>query len=106
MTSDSLILISGAVLSLLFSYFPGLNTWFAAKSSDVKRLIMAGVLLVVSAAIFGLSCAGYGSDIGITLDCSKEGVIGLVKVFILALIANQGAYALTVKTEAVKRLSE
>jgi len=106
MTSDSLILISGAVLSLLFSYFPGLNTWFAAKSSDVKRLIMAGVLLVVSAAIFGLSCAGYGSDIGITLDCSKEGVIGLVKVLILALIANQGAYALTVKTEAVKRLSE
>jgi len=106
MTSDSLILISGAALSLLFSYFPGLNTWFAAKSSDVKRLIMAGVLLVVSAAIFGLSCAGYGSDIGITLDCSKEGVIGLVKVFILALIANQGAYALTVKTEAVKRLSE
>ena len=102
MTSDSLILISGAVLSLLFSYFPGLNTWFAAKPSDVKRLIMAGVLLVVSAAIFGLSCAGYGSDIGITLDCSKEGVIGLVKVFILALIANQSMYAITPLPEKVK----
>lgn len=106
MTSDSLILISGAVLSLLFSYFPGLNTWFAAKSSDVKRLIMAGILLVVSAVIFGLSCAGYGSDIGIALDCSKAGAIALFKTFILAVIANQSTYAITVKTNAVKMLSE
>ena len=106
MSPETLTLIAGAALSLLFSYVPGLNVKFAALSGDVKRLIMAGVLLVVSAAIFGLSCAGYGAEIGVTLDCSKEGVIGLVKVFILALIANQGAYALTVKTEAVKRLSE
>ena len=46
MSPETLTLIAGAALSLLFAYFPGLNTWFAAKSSDVKRLIMAGVRLV------------------------------------------------------------
>ena len=106
MTSETLILISGAVLSLLFSYVPSLNTWFAAKSPDIKRLIMAGMLLLVSAVIFGLSCAGLGSEIGIQLECSKEGVIGLIKIFIMAVVANQGAYALTVQTSEVKRLSE
>ena len=106
MTSETLILISGAVVSLLFSYFPVLNTWFAAKSADVKRLIMLGVMFVVSAAIFGLSCAGLGGEIGITLECSKEGVIGLIKIFILSIVANQGAYAVSVKTPEVKRLSE
>ena len=106
MTADSLILISGAVVSLLFSYIPGLNTWFAAKAPDIKRLIMVGVLFLVSAAIFGISCAGYGAEIGITIDCSKDGLIGLLKIFILAVIANQGAYNLTVKTSEVKRLSE
>ena len=106
MTSETLILISGAVVSLLFSYFPVLNTWFAAKSADVKRLIMLGVMFVVSAAIFGLSCAGLGGEIGITLECSKDGVFGLVKIFILSIVANQGAYAVSVKTPEVKRLSE
>ena len=102
MSSETLILISGAVLSLLFSYVPSLNTWFAAKSPDIKRLIMAGMLLLVSAAVFGLSCAGLGGEIGIQLECSKEGVIGLVKTFILAIVANQGAYALTPQPQAVK----
>ena len=104
MSSETLILISGAVLSLLFSYVPSLNTWFAAKSPDIKRLIMAGMLLLVSAAVFGLSCAGLGGEIGIQLECSKEGVIGLVKTFILAIVANQGAYALTPQPQAVKNL--
>lgn len=106
MTSESLILIAGAVISLLFSYFPALNTWFAGKAADVKRMIMVGVLLVVSAAIFGLSCAGFGGDIGITIECSKDGALGLLKIFIMAVIANQSAYAVTVKTPAVRALSE
>ena len=79
MSPETLTLISGAALSLFFSYVPGLNVKFAALSSDVKRLIMAGVLLVVSGAIFGISCAGYGSQIGIVLDCSKDGAIELTK---------------------------
>lgn len=106
MTSETLILIAGTVTSVLFSYVPGLNTWYAAKTPDIKRLIMAGVLLAVSAAIFGLSCAGLGGYIGIDIDCSREGAFGLVRIFILAIVANQGAYALTVKTDAVRKLSE
>lgn len=104
MDYNTLILIAGAILSLLFSYIPGLNIWYAALQADTKRLIMAGVLLVTSAAIFGLVCAGLAGDFGLTLTCDKQTIIGLIKTFVLALIANQTTYAITPQTTAVKKL--
>ena len=102
MTAESLALISGAVLSLLFSYIPGLNVKFAELGSEVKRLIMAGLLLVVAGSIYGLSCAGWGTSFGVEVACDQEGLLNLVQVFVIALIANQGAYAITPKTTAVR----
>ena len=105
MSPETLTLIAGAALSLLFSYIPGLNVKFAALSGDVKRLIMAGVLLVVSAAIFGLSCAGLGGSFNLAaLACTKEGAIDLLKTFVMALVANQATYAITPLPEKVKAI--
>jgi hypothetical protein len=105
MTSDTLVLLAGAVLSLLFSYIPGLNTGFAALAPEVKRLIMAGLMLVVAAAAYGLSCAGVGASLGISLVCDQSGLLGLIRSLILAVVANQGAYAISPQTDAVKRAS-
>ena len=43
MTPESFALIVGAIVSLFFSYIPGLNTWFDQLLPEYKRLIMAGV---------------------------------------------------------------
>ena len=102
MSVESLALIAGAVLSLLFSYIPGLNASFAGLGSEVKRLIMAGLLLAVAASVYGLSCAGVGASFGIEVPCTQEGLLGLVNVFVLAVIANQGAYSITPKVKAVQ----
>lgn len=51
-TPEILSAIAGTILSLVFSYIGGLNVKFAALAPENKRLIMAGILLTVSAAIF------------------------------------------------------
>lgn len=95
MTAEILAVIAGVVLSLLFSYVPGLNAWFAALESTYKRLIMLGLLLVSAGAVYGLACLGWGASFGIALTCDQAGAIELLKAFGLAAIANQAAYGLS-----------
>lgn len=90
MTSERLAEFAGIVLSLAFSYVPGLREKYDALDGIYKRLIMGGALLVVAAGVFGLSCAGIIGDV----VCSEAGAIGLARVFIAALIANQATYLL------------
>lgn len=98
-TPEMLAAIAGAVLSLLFSYIPGLAPRFAALAPEVKRLIMAGMLLVISAVLYFLHC---NSIIWIGLTCDRAGIIQLATIFISAIVANQGIFALTPQTQAVK----
>lgn len=101
MSPEGLALIAGSVLSLLFSYFPGLNVKFAGLSGEIKRLIMLGLLAVVAGAIYGLNCAGFGNEIGTIVACNRDGALALAKVFILALIANQSTYSASPETNSV-----
>lgn len=94
MTVETLSLAAGALLSLLFSYIPGVKGWFESKDSTVKRLIMALALLVVSVLVFAAGCAGLQIP-GVQLECTTQGAWLLVQVFLLALIANQSTYSIT-----------
>lgn len=94
-------LLAGAVailLSLLFSYVPGFASWYVPLAADRKRLIMVGMLFVVSAGAFGLACLGWAVVEG--LACTSAGLFGLVKVFIAALVANQAVYAISPQNTA------
>ena len=82
----------GVVVSLVFSYVPGLKTWYEAQSG-YKSLIMLGVLVLVSAAYFGLGCTNW--DIGIIVTCDKEGLMALLFAFVKIVLANQSTYLLT-----------
>ena len=92
-TSELIVGAAGVVLSLVFSYIPGLRTWYAGLKDEIKRLIMLGLLLLTAGAIFGLIC--YGLIVSGNIACDKNGIIGLVKLFVLALIANQSTYLIT-----------
>ena len=97
MSADLLASVLAIVMSLAFSYVPGLNDWYAALDRKYKQLVMGAGLLVIAASVFGLSCAGLGSQFGIDLACSQDGAIALLKLLIDALIVNQGTYLLTRK---------
>lgn len=93
MTATELSAIAGVILSLAFSYLPGLAPWFDNHAPTTKRLIMAVVLLVATAAIFGLSCAGVLT----VASCDQPGAVGLVTALIAALVANQATYTISPK---------
>lgn len=92
MTSEQISALAGVVLSLAFSYVPGLSDWFGELRSEYKRLLMAGLMLVVAAAAYGLTCAGW---LETAIVCDEAGVMALVWAYIAALVANQATYTLT-----------
>jgi len=92
MTAERLIEIVGIVLSLAFSYIPGLADWYGKLNEAYKRLIMLGLLVVTSGAIFGIACGGW-LETGVT--CDQPGLVGLLKALLDAIIVNQVAYQIT-----------
>lgn len=99
LTPAILAAIVGAILSLAFSYIPKLNVWFASKEEEVKRLIMAALLIVLAGVIFGLQCAGV---LEAGLACDKQGVVQLIWILLSAVVANQSVYKITPQLESVK----
>lgn len=98
MTSDLLVSVAGVVLSLLFSYLPGLSGWYGELSGDRKRLIMLGMLALVAGGMYALDCSGILIKIAPNVAgmCSSaDGWVQVVRAFVLAMIANQSAFALS-----------
>lgn len=91
-SSEVLVGIAGVVLSLLFSYIPGLRVWYAALVSEKKQLLMLGLLVLVTGAIYALGCYGV-IDTGIA--CDKNGVVSLAMMLITGLVSNQAAYMIS-----------
>ena len=102
MSETELAAGAGVLLSLAFSYIPGLSTKFAALAPEKKRLIMLGLLALVAGGSFGLACAGLLSSLaGAAATCDRAGALGLVRTFVLAAVFNQGAYLISPQTQAV-----
>jgi hypothetical protein len=69
----------------------------------VKRLIMAGILAGVAAAVYGLACYGFLDFLQAAhVTCDQHGVVELVYAFILAVMANQTVYQLAPRPESVQ----
>jgi len=87
---ELLAAMAGVILSLAFSYVPGVKTWYKGLSGEWKRLIMAGLLLVTALVLYGLGCAAVVK--GVT--CSRDGFAQLVWMFLVALVSNQSTYTI------------
>lgn len=97
MTAELLTSLAAILLSLLFAYLPGLETWYARLDGAAKRLLMLALLALTAAGAFGLGCTTWGPLLGVNLTCDQPGAAGLAQAFILALIANQSTYLLAVR---------
>ena len=91
MSSELLAGIAGIVLSLVFEYFPGLNSWYNALVDGKQKLIMLAALLVSALGVFGLACIGK-SDLVV---CDVNGAWVLLEYFVLAVVANQATHRLS-----------
>ena len=93
MTPEQLVVLLGAVLSLVFAYFPWVKDWFEGLDSVWKPLLNAGLLLVLALALVGLGCLNVVDY----FECSTAGVIEALIVWLFAVVANQATYAVVVR---------
>ena len=100
MTAEFLSSLAGVLLSLAFSYLPGVSGWFEKLAGNFKRLLMLGLLLLASLALMGLACTRWGAALELPLACSEAGAVGLLKAFLAALVANQAAYLVSPQRSA------
>ena len=92
MSAERLTEIVAIVLSLAFSYIPGLADWYGGLQEAYRRLIMLGLLVITAGVIFGIACGGW-LDTGVT--CDQPGLVGLLKALLDAIIANQVVYQIS-----------
>ena len=90
-TVGGITAIAGIVLSLLFSYVPGLNTWYYKQDKQAQGLVMAGILFLVVASLYGLGCSNLIGG----FSCGFPSIWKLLGLFIQSLVANQVTYAIT-----------
>lgn len=98
-TAELLAAIVGGAISLLFNYFPLLNTWYAAKSKEFKSLGMLGMMLVVTGGVFGLGCANVLQVEN--FSCTQQTAYQFISIYLVAVIANQGVFTASPQTAAV-----
>lgn len=100
-TVEYLAGVIGILFSMAFSFIPGLREWFDALDPWKKVGITIGLAVLVSAAVFGISCwTPYAY-----VTCDWAGVSKLVDVFVAYLLANQLTYVITHKVRPT-RLAE
>ena len=100
MSANTLSLIAGTLLSLGFSYIPGLRELFDNVEPTEKRLVMLGLLFVIAMTVQSLACLGWGAEWGINLTCDRAGLAGLIEQLLIAVIANQSVYAISPRRQA------
>jgi hypothetical protein len=92
--AEDICMAAGVLLSVGFSYVPGLNERFSALSPTQKRLVMLAMLTLVTGGVFALSCLDALIVLG-GVACDRTGAWGLIRALVLAAIANQSTYALS-----------
>lgn len=81
------------VISLCFSYAPGLKTWYDLQDKVRKSLVMLAALVVVSGGLYGLACAQLTILLGpITLTCTSASLQGLIGTLFQAAVYNQATF--------------
>ena len=97
MSPETLSSLAAILLSLAFSYIPGLASRYDTLDGVYKRLTMLACLVLICVIIAGLACSGLAADLGFSVACTKSSLLTLVNSLILALVANQSTYLITPK---------
>lgn len=85
--------VIGVLISLLAWYIPKFKDWYAALASEKKQLFMIGLLFLTMLGAVGLSLAGFVKIY--SGPTWQEWVWYPLVDFVIAVIANAGAYKST-----------
>lgn len=103
LTPETLSYYAGIILSLVCSYFPGIEDKYKALTGVYKRLVMLLLLLITTLGIFALSCWPLTAEY-MPVTCDSAGIQKLVPTFIGALIVNQAVFLISPRKKPTARL--
>lgn len=92
----------GGIISVFFSWCPGLRTWFAGLSKTFKQLTMLGFSLALIIFIGVSSC----THLWTFMTCDKVGFMKLATVWFFFLVSNQSIYRIVPAPEDVEEVKE
>lgn len=95
-----LVFLAGAILSLVWTFWPKMREQFAALSTGLKVLINLILMLVLCGLIILFSCIDWFPVSGVT--CSLTSAKDLIAMVIWAIIGNQITYVASPQPEDVK----
>lgn len=99
LTAEFLVTATGAVIALVFGYFPALRVKFAKRTPEAKSGIMIGLMVITGFAVWGAGCIGWLNS---GIACTSASIPDLIKLILMAIIANQATNRLAPETQDVK----
>jgi hypothetical protein len=110
-TPETLAAVAGVLLTLAFSYIPGLKDRFknigvqpdGQDDGNKKRLVMLGLLVVTTAGALAMICVpvirNFFVNAGVAVaECSEATIFNYLKALVYAIVANQGVYEISYRT--------
>ena len=93
--SNVLLFVLGVLLSLVFTYVPEAKAWF--QGLPHQGLAMLGMVVLIGALYFGLSCTPFAVYLHITITCEASSVFSLLEAIVIIATGNQLTYLLAPK---------
>jgi len=79
----------GVAVSVALEYMPeAWVAWFQKRQANEKRGILLAVGLLISAAVVGVSCAGWWDVVA----CNEDGIKSVIVAWGMFMLTNSGAY--------------
>lgn len=99
MNPETLSAFAGSLLSLLFNYFPGLNTAFDRLAPNLQRLVMSFLLLISSIILALWTCTDQTATNTTFPTCfSSLNWRQVIQSFVFALMSNQATDRISPKS--------
>lgn len=92
---ETLAMVAGVLLSLLVEV-PAIKQYYDRLGNMGKRLVMALLLVLAGAGLYGLACAQVLAVLfpGLLILCDQSGVTLLLRAVLFAMVTNQGTFGL------------
>ena len=99
MNTEVLLGIASALLAIVFEYIPKSGNWWENLNKTLKRLVMAGFLLIAAGGVYAMTCAGLLAPFNWTLTCDEAGLTQLISLWVAAVGVNTLVYTAIPKKE-------
>lgn len=84
----SIAAVAGLLLSLAFSYIPGVKDWYDQLTPTPKKLVMAGALVLTTIGLLAYRCRAEGGCYGLNAET-------YITALLAALVTNQSMASIT-----------